>query len=66
MTEPYGLVDLPVTELLELSLALHFSAKTVATLGLKGGRKLHDVTVLSGRRGNGGKTEAGGMADAAP
>jgi len=49
-----------------LSLALHFSAKAVATLGLKGAGKLHDVTVVSGRGGNGGKTGAGGMADAAP
>ena len=46
MTEPCGLVDWPVTEQLELSLALHFSAKAVATLGLKGAGILHDVTSI--------------------
>ena len=42
-----------------------FASKEVAALGLKGAGKLQEVTVVSGRRGNGGKTGAGGMAGVA-
>ena len=65
MTDPYGAPKWLITGQLSRSLVLHLSVKDVAALGQKGAGKLQEVTVLSGRRGNGEKTGAGGIAGVA-